>query len=72
MSRNVYQGSYGGGTYRAYGGVVSEVVPTGAALARARELAAVYLRANEITGRNTRINFIQPSRKESFAKSATV
>jgi enoyl-CoA hydratase/carnithine racemase len=41
-------------------GVVSEVVPDGGALTRARELAAIYLKAPEVTRRNTRIHFIQP------------
>src|SRR3989442_192610 len=41
-------------------GVVAEVVPNGKALARARELAALYLRAPEVTRRNTRVHFIQP------------
>ena len=41
-------------------GVVAEVVPSGKAVARARELADVYLRAPEVTRRNTRIHFIQP------------
>lgn len=41
-------------------GVVNEVVPDGGALARARELAAIYLKAPEVTRRNTRIHFIQP------------
>lgn len=41
-------------------GVVAEVVPKGNALARARELAELYLRAPEVTRRNTRIHFIQP------------
>jgi enoyl-CoA hydratase/carnithine racemase len=41
-------------------GVVAEVVPNGMALARARELAALYLKKPEITLRNTRIHFIQP------------
>ncbi len=41
-------------------GVVAEVVPSGKALSRARELAALYLKAPEITRRNTRIHFIQP------------
>jgi hypothetical protein len=39
---------------------VAEVVPNGKALARARELADLYLRAPEVTRRNTRIHFIQP------------
>ncbi len=41
-------------------GVVAEVVPNGEALSRARELAALYLKAPEVTRRNTRVHFIQP------------
>src|ERR1700679_3124770 len=41
-------------------GVVAEVVPNGKTLDRARELAALYLKAPEVTRRNTRIHFIQP------------
>src|ERR1700758_536149 len=41
-------------------GVVAEVTPNGRAVARARELADLYLRAPEVTRRNTRIHFIQP------------
>jgi enoyl-CoA hydratase/carnithine racemase len=41
-------------------GVVAEVVSNGKALARARELADLYLRAPEVTRRNTRVHFIQP------------
>jgi enoyl-CoA hydratase/carnithine racemase len=41
-------------------GVVAEVVPGGKALSRARELAQLYLKAPEVTRRNTRIHFIQP------------
>jgi enoyl-CoA hydratase/carnithine racemase len=41
-------------------GVVAEVVPNGKALARASELAALYLKAPEVTRRNTRVHFIQP------------
>src|ERR1700751_4269080 len=41
-------------------GVVAEVVPDGKALSRARELAALYLKAPEVTRRDTRIHFIQP------------
>ena len=41
-------------------GVVAEVVPDGTALSRARELASLYLRAPEVTRRNTRIHFIWP------------
>jgi enoyl-CoA hydratase/carnithine racemase len=41
-------------------GVVAEVVPNGKALDRARELAALYLKAPEVTRRNTRVHFIQP------------
>jgi len=46
---------------RAYDwGVVSEIVPDGKALSRTRELAELYLKAPEVTRRNTRIHFIQP------------
>src|SRR2546422_1599353 len=41
-------------------GVIAEIVPNGKALARARELASQYLKAPEVTRRNTRIHFIQP------------
>jgi enoyl-CoA hydratase/carnithine racemase len=41
-------------------GVVAEVVPNGKALSRARELAELYLKAPEVTRRNTRIHFVQP------------
>ena len=41
-------------------GVIAEVVPNGKALARARELAKLYLKAPEVTRRNTRVHFIQP------------
>src|SRR6266851_4697798 len=41
-------------------GVVAEVVRDGKALGRARELAAVYLKAPEVTRRNTRAHLIQP------------
>src|SRR6202041_3677483 len=41
-------------------GVVAEVVPNGTALSRARELSALYLKAPEVTRRNTRVHFIQP------------
>jgi enoyl-CoA hydratase/carnithine racemase len=41
-------------------GVVAEVVKDGQAVPRARELAAQYLKAPEVTRRNTRIHFIQP------------
>src|SRR5437773_7125565 len=40
-------------------GVVAEVVPNGKTLTRARELAAIYLKAPEVTRRDTRIHFIQ-------------
>jgi hypothetical protein len=40
--------------------VVAEVVPNGKALSRAQELAELYLKAPEVTRRNTRIHFIQP------------
>jgi enoyl-CoA hydratase/carnithine racemase len=41
-------------------GVVAEVVPDRKALSRARELAALYLKAPEVTRRNTRVHFMQP------------
>jgi enoyl-CoA hydratase/carnithine racemase len=41
-------------------GVIAEVVPNGKALARARELASLYLKAPEVTRRNTRAHFMQP------------
>ena len=41
-------------------GVVAEVVPNGKALSRARSLAQLYLKAPEVTRRNTRVHFIQP------------
>jgi enoyl-CoA hydratase/carnithine racemase len=41
-------------------GVVAEVVPNGRALSRARELAELYLKAPEVTRRNTRVHFMQP------------
>src|SRR6266853_2581561 len=41
-------------------GVVAEVVPNGKALSRARELGDLYLKAPEVTRRNTRVHFIQP------------
>jgi enoyl-CoA hydratase/carnithine racemase len=41
-------------------GVVAEVVPNGRALSRARELAELYLKAPEVTRRNTRVHFTQP------------
>jgi enoyl-CoA hydratase/carnithine racemase len=44
-------------------GVVAEAVPDGKALARAHELASLYLKAPEVTRRNTRAHFIQPLRE---------
>ena len=41
-------------------GVVNYVVEDGQAVAKARELAAVYLKQPEVTRRNTRIHFVQP------------
>ena len=41
-------------------GVVADVVGDGQTVARARELAAIYLKAPEVTRRNTRAHFIQP------------
>jgi hypothetical protein len=40
--------------------VVAEVVATGKALSRARELAELYLKVPEVTRRNTRVYFIHP------------
>lgn len=49
------------GARTAHGwGVVAEVVPDGKALVRASELAELYLKAPEVTRRNTRVHFIQP------------
>ena len=41
-------------------GVVAEIVSDGAALARAKELARMYLKVPELTRRATRIHFTQP------------
>lgn len=41
-------------------GVVAELVQNGKALSRARELAELYLKAPEVTRRNTRVHFIHP------------
>ena len=41
-------------------GVVAEIMSNGRALARARELSSHYLKAPEVTRRNTRVHFIQP------------
>lgn len=41
-------------------GVVAELVDEGKALARALDLASIYLKAPEVTRRNTRVHFIQP------------
>jgi enoyl-CoA hydratase/carnithine racemase len=41
-------------------GVVSEIVPDGNALERAKEIAKGFLMKTEVTRRNTRIHFIQP------------
>jgi enoyl-CoA hydratase/carnithine racemase len=48
-------------------GVVAEVVPNGSALSRAQELAQLYLKAPEVTRRNTRVHFIHPL-KESIVR----
>lgn len=40
-------------------------MPNGKALPRARELAELYLKVLEVTGRNTRIHFIQPLQERS-------
>jgi len=49
--------------------VVAEIVPNGKDLRRARELSALYLKAPEVTRRDTRIHFIQPL-KERFVREA--
>src|SRR3989442_3008516 len=41
-------------------GVVAEVGPSRKAISRARQLAELYLKAPEVTRRNTRVHFIQP------------
>lgn len=41
-------------------GVVAEVVPNGKALSRAQDLAKQYLKAPEVTRRNSRVHLIQP------------
>jgi enoyl-CoA hydratase/carnithine racemase len=41
-------------------GVVAEVVPNGKAVSRAQELAELYLKAPEVTRRDTRVHFIYP------------
>lgn len=41
-------------------GVAAEVVANGKALSRAQELADLYLKAPEVTRRNTRVHFIHP------------
>jgi len=41
-------------------GVVAEVVRDGKVLARARELAGLYLKAPEVTRRNTRAHLSNP------------
>jgi enoyl-CoA hydratase/carnithine racemase len=41
-------------------GMVAEVVSNGKALSRAQDLARQYLKAPEVTRRNTRVHFIQP------------
>ena len=48
-------------------GVVAEVTAKGGAVARARELAAAWLRAPEVTRRDTRVHFVQPL-KERIAR----
>jgi hypothetical protein len=48
--------------------VVAEVVPNGKSVSRARESAELYLKAPEVTRRNTRVHFIQPL-KQHCARS---
>ena len=40
--------------------MVAEVVPNGKALSQTQKLNELYLKAPEVTRRNTRIHFIQP------------
>ena len=40
--------------------MVAEVVPNGKALSRARAWAELYVKAPEVTRRNTRVHCIQP------------
>jgi hypothetical protein len=54
------QSTAAAGAYRIRMGIVAEVVANGKAVARARELADLYLRAPEVTRRNARVHFIQP------------
>jgi enoyl-CoA hydratase/carnithine racemase len=49
-------------------GVVSEVVPDGTAIARARELADIYLARPDLNRRNNRIHFILPLKQEIAAE----
>src|SRR3981081_1887032 len=52
-------------------GVVAEVVPNGKALSRARELAKLYLKAPEVTRRNTRVHLIQQPKEHIVAAGGT-
>ena len=45
-------------------GVVTYLVEDGQAVAKARELAAIYLKQPEVTRRNTRIHFVQPLKEK--------
>ena len=45
-------------------GVVTEIVPDGQAVARARDLADIYLAKPEVTRRNTRMHMIQPLKEK--------
>lgn len=49
-------------------GVVAEVVADGSALARANELADIYLKQPDLTRRNARIHFIQPLKERIVAE----
>ncbi len=49
-------------------GVIAEVVPNGKALPRPRELAELYLKAPEVTRRNTRVHFIQALKERIVRK----
>jgi enoyl-CoA hydratase/carnithine racemase len=49
-------------------GVVSEITPPGQAVARAKELAAIWLEKPDVTRRFTRVHFIQPIKQRLVAE----
>lgn len=52
-------------------GVVSEVVPDGTAVERARQMANMFLDKPEVTRRNPRVLFTQPL-KEALVRSTAL